>query len=226
MAAGGIFTINTAAEPQKQAYKLRQLPRMRALLTSSWLLIISYSVLAQEQNPCQFHSLGVETTPMGRTLEYRSSAADSLMYHVYLKLAEKEVKIGKDFFCNRAPVTRPWFDSENDNYVLLIRGCGAACKVGYLIPTDPSQEITIMYNWLDANLESEIIVSLGSDEEGLIVKVQDLRYNEVTEVKTNLRCNAAIINGCTDSISFSGRSFSIDWDPQVSTTPFSMELKK
>ena len=198
---------------------------MRVLL-SFFLLFISLCTFAQEQNPCQFHSLGTETTPMGRTVEYRSSVEDSLKYHVYLKFAEQEIRLEEDFYCNRAPVSRPWFDSENEDYVLLIRGCGAACKVGYLIPTDPAQEITVMYNWLEANLENEVIVSLESDEDGLIVKVQDLRYDEAFEVKTNLPCNAAIINICSESISFSDRTFTINWDPRVSTSPFRLELKK
>ena len=189
------------------------------------MLLVCASSYSQTNINCTPDQLGMQTTPMGRTLGYRRSTSDSTIFHIYLKQGDSEIRIEDDFRCNAAPVTRPWFESENKEYVFLMRGCGAACKVGYLIPTNPSEKIQELYNWLEIDLKSELIVSLDSDVNGLIVKVRDLRYDEEQVIRTSLKCNAAIINGCVAQVDTSERNITITWDEQVSDKVFKLALK-
>ncbi len=193
------------------------------LLTLSPLLCNGQDELPEDA--CHFHNLKTETTPLGRTIDYRK-VSDST-YHIYYGKRDRLRKIPNDFYCTAPVLTKPYLEHENKEFMFMSHRCGTACRIGTILPMDPRLKIKTIPYWLTYDLTKDVIVSMDYDFENqsMQIKLMELDTYEEKNFDTGVSCEYAVPIDCFQEVKIVEDKVIITWDKDVEAAPYEIGLK-
>jgi hypothetical protein len=104
----------------------------------------------------------------------------------------------------------PKFIDENEDYIVVRKGCGNPCWIGYFLPINDSIKPTSIFEYLDYDLESDLVAYIKDKN----IEIVNLRSGQ-TEVHGTKDCISSFIDYCIDSLSIKNRILSYKWIPET-----------
>ncbi|MCE7991312.1 MAG: hypothetical protein HEP71_05000 [Roseivirga sp.] len=189
--------------------------------------IFPFTSLAQNdqvQAPCHFHDLKKETTPQGKTIDYRR--VNDSIYHIHYGREGSLRRVPGDFHCTAPVLTKPHLEAENEQFILLSHRCGYACRIGHILPMDADLEIKALPHWLTYDLDMNVIVSMDYDfpNQSMHIKIMELTTYKEKIYNTGVSCDYGIPIDCFQEVKVDGNRVVITWDKDIKTTPYEIAL--
>ncbi len=104
----------------------------------------------------------------------------------------------------------PKFIDENEDYIVMRKGCGNPCWIGYFLPINDSIKPISIYEYLDYDLENNLVAYINGNS----IEIVNLKSKQ-TEVHGTKDCISAFIGYCIDSLSIKNRILSYKWIPET-----------
>mgnify|MGYP001171527670 CR=1 FL=1 len=104
----------------------------------------------------------------------------------------------------------PKFIDESKDYIVLRKGCGNPCWIGYFLPTNDSIKPVSVNDYLGYNLDDNLIAYINDNS----IEVIDLKTRK-TETHKMEGCNSAFLGYCIDSLSIKNRTLIYKWIPET-----------
>lgn len=191
-------------------------------------LLIPLTCLAQNnqvQDPCHFHNLQTETTPLGKTIDYRR-INDSL-YHIYYGQEDSLRRVPGEFYCDSPSTGRPSLYAENEQFIFLSNGCGTACRIGQVLPLAADLEIKVLPHWLTYDLDKNIIVSMdyGYADHSIFIKLMRLGPYKESVHKAPISCDYGIPIDCFKNVEIMENKVVVNWTEEIKAPPFEIPIR-
>jgi hypothetical protein len=103
----------------------------------------------------------------------------------------------------------PRFIDENKDFVVMRQSCGNPCWIGYFLPLIDSLEPRSINEYLDFDLNNNLVASI---KETNIIEIVNLKSNLTEDHKTK-GCVSAFLGYCLDSLSIRDKTLKYKWIP-------------
>lgn len=104
----------------------------------------------------------------------------------------------------------PKFIDENKDYIVLRKGCGNPCWIGYFLPMNNSIKPMSVSEYLGYDLENNLIAYINVNS----IEIVDLKTRQTETLKVE-GCNSAFLGYCIDSLSIKEKTLSYKWIPET-----------
>jgi hypothetical protein len=148
-------------------------------------------------------------TPMGTTIKlkiisdssYLIQWGDSMRLKTYPQI----------FYLDGHETWMPYFIAENKDYVVLRKGCGNPCWLGYFLPLNDSLKPHCITEYLDFDLDNNLVAWVKDTN---VIQILNLQTDSMENHIIN-NCSSAFLGYCLDSVSVKNRTLKYKWIPKT-----------
>ena len=180
-----------------------------------------YDTVSSNGNFIKYHLKYEYLTKYHIKNNYVSLEYGNRSFHRFLK---------EKFECQTADSRIPSLEWDNNDFICLRYGCGSPCWGVLILPLDSTDSArNIMYE-LAFNTPDNLIVYLDNDHYEKIV-VENLKSKVKQVIEVPLKCDAAFLGACIDSISIKNKElyyrFAVpnNFDNNKKLTEFRIKIK-
>lgn len=101
----------------------------------------------------------------------------------------------------------PKFIDENKDYIVMRQGCGNPCWIGYFLPLDDSIKPGMFHEYLDYDLNNNLIVYVKSSK---IIGITNIKTDQIEDHKIE-GCTSVFLGYCIDSLTIKNRILKFKW---------------